>query len=94
MYLTPGETYPLIYFVFFCINDYLCIWSGTGATAGVYAISSVAGAPNSITLATSPGNSASAIHWGIVKGGTTTDLSLQAGSACLGAGYGINLGVG
>jgi hypothetical protein len=57
-------------------TDYLCVWSGTGATPGVYAISSVAGAPNSITLATSPGASASAIKWGIVKGGTATDLSI------------------
>jgi hypothetical protein len=76
------------------VTDYLCVWSGTGATAGVYAIASVAGAPNSITLATSPGNSASGIKWGIVKGGTTTNLSLAPTSDCLGAGYGISLGVG
>jgi hypothetical protein len=75
-------------------HDYLCVWSGTGATAGVYAISSVAGAPDSITLATSPGASASAIKWGIVKGGTATDLSLAATSDCIGAGYGLSLGVG
>lgn len=75
-------------------SDYLCVWSGTGATAGVYAISSVAGAPDSITLATSPGASASAIKWGIVKGGTTTDLSLSSTSACIDAGYGLAAGLG
>lgn len=95
---SPGTTFTSAGSNFSTVStsDYLCVWSGTGATVGVYAISAVApgGDNTKLTLATSPGNSASAIHFGIVKGGTSTNLSLSAGSACLGAGHGIGLGVG
>src|SRR3990172_1666235 len=49
-------------------NDVLVIHAGTGETASVYDITSIAGLPNSITLGRSAGASASGITWGIVKG--------------------------
>lgn len=57
-------------------SDHLLIKSGTGATAGVYVISSIAGLPDAITIDASAGASATDIVWEIVKGGTATDHSV------------------
>jgi hypothetical protein len=55
--------------------------AGTGATLGVYTISSVEA--SHLHLATSAGASKTGITYGVVKG---TDFTLQAGSSCLDAG--------
>lgn len=56
--------------------------AGTGATLGVYAISSV-DSTSQLTIATTAGASKSSISYGIVKG---SDFTLQSGSPCFNVG--------
>lgn len=70
-----------------CLN---IVEAGTGATLGVYVISSVDGA-GQITLATSAGASKTGIDYCITLG---TDFTLSAGSPCFDAGLQLGSDVG
>jgi hypothetical protein len=70
-----------------CLN---IVETGTGATLGVYVISSVDGA-GQITLATSAGASKSNIDYCIVLG---SDFTLSSGSPCFNAGLKLGSDVG
>ncbi len=63
-------------------SDMVVIKAGTGATAGVYAITAVDGSGNYVDLDHTPGFGGSAITWGVVKGS-----DFRIGSGLQGKGF-------
>jgi hypothetical protein len=73
-------------------SDTIMIWAGTSAVTGYRTITAVApgGDNTALTISTGIGAGLTGLTWCIVRG---SNLTLQPTSPCIGAGYGINLGV-